>query len=67
MIDDKILREIYETLGEKEKAIKKYMVATYLFARNNFEAEAYEMEKRILRLDPDNNEVKELMHDMGLE
>lgn len=59
--------EIYEVLGEKEKAIKKYMVATYLFARNNFEAEAYEMEKRILRLDPDNKEVKELMHDMGLE
>ena len=59
--------EIYEVLGKKEKAIKKYMVATYLFAKNKFEAEAYEMESRILRLDPDNKEVKELMHDMGLE
>ena len=59
--------EIYEVLGEKEKAIKKYMVATYLFAKNKFEAEAYEMEKRILRLDPDYKDVKELMHDMGLE
>lgn len=59
--------EIYEALGEKEKAIKKYMVATYLFARNNFEAEAHEMERRILRLDPDYKDVKELMHDMGLE
>ena len=59
--------EIYEVLGEKEKAIKKYMVATYLFARNKFETEAYEMERRILRLDPDYKEVKELMHDMGLE
>ena len=59
--------EIYEVLGEKENAIKKYMVATYLFARNNFEAEAHEFERRILRLDPDNKEVKELMHDMGLE
>jgi len=43
------------------------MVATYLFAKNKFEAEAYEMESKILRLDPDNKEVKELMHDMGLE
>ena len=59
--------EIYEVLGKKEKAIKKYMVATYLFAKNKFEAEAYEMESKILRLDPDNKEVKELMHDMGLE
>lgn len=59
--------EIYEALGEKEKAIKKYMVAAYLFARNKFESEAYEMERRILRLDPDFKEVKELMHDMGLE
>ena len=59
--------EIYEVLGKKEKAIEKYMVATYLFAKNKFEAEAYEMESRILRLDPDNKEVKELMHDMGLE
>ena len=59
--------EIYEVLGEKEKAIKKYMIATYLFARNNFETEAYEMERRILRLDPNYKEVKELMHDMGLE
>ena len=59
--------EIYEAIGEKEKAIKNYMVATYLFARNNFETEAYEMERRILRLDPDYKEVKELMHDMGLE
>jgi tetratricopeptide (TPR) repeat protein len=59
--------EIYEALGEKEKAIKKYMVATYLFARNNFEAEAREMERRILRLDPDYKDVKELMHDMGIE
>ena len=59
--------EIYELQGEKEKAIDKYMVATYLFAKNNFEAEAYEMESKILRLDPDNKEVKELMHDMGLE
>ena len=59
--------EIYELQGEKEKAIEKYMVATYLFAKNNFEAEAYEMESKILRLDPDNKEVKELMHDMGLE
>ena len=59
--------EIYEVLGKKEKAIEKYMVATYLFAKNKFEAEAYEMESKILRLDPDNKEVKELMHDMGLE
>ena len=59
--------EIYEVLGEKEKSIKKYMVAAYLFARNNFDEEAHEMERRILRLDPDNKEVKELMHDMGLE
>ena len=59
--------EIYEAIGEKEKAIKNYMVATYLFARNNFETEAYEMERRILRLDPNYKEVKELMHDMGLE
>ena len=59
--------EIYEALGEKEKAIKKYMVATYLFARNNYEAEAHEMERRILRLDPDYKDIKELMHDMGLE
>ena len=59
--------EIYEFLGEKEKAIKKYMVATYLFARNNFEAEAREMERRILSLDPDYKDVKELMHDMGIE
>lgn len=59
--------EIYEFLGEKEKAIKKYMVATYLFARNNLEAEAREMERRILRLDPDYKDVKELMHDMRLE
>ena len=59
--------EIYEALGEKEKAIKKYMVATYLFAKNNFEAEAHEMERRILRLDPNYKDVKELMHDFGLE
>lgn len=59
--------EIYELLGDKEKAIKKYMVATYLFARNNFEAEAREMERRILRLDPDYKDVKELMRDFGLE
>ena len=59
--------EIYEILGEKEIAIKKYMVATYLFACNNFKTEAYELERRILRLDPDNKEVKELMQDMGLE
>lgn len=59
--------EIYELLGDKEKAIKKYMVATYLFARNNFEAEAREMERRILRLDPDYKDVKELMRDLGLE
>ena len=59
--------EIYEVLGKKEKAIEKYMVATYLFAKNKIEAEAYEMESKILRLDPDNKEVKELMHDMGLE
>ena len=59
--------EIYELLGDKEKAIKKYMVATYLFARNNFEAEAREMERRILRLDPDYKDVKELMRDFGLK
>ena len=43
------------------------MVATYLFARNKFETEAYEMERRILRLDPDYKDVKELMRDFGLE
>lgn len=59
--------EIYEVLGEKEKAIKKYMVATYLFARNNYEEEAREMESRILKLDPDYKDIKELMHDFGLE
>ena len=59
--------EIYEALGKKEEAIKKYVVATYLFARNNFEDEAYELEKRILSLDPNNKEVKEMMTDMGLK
>jgi tetratricopeptide (TPR) repeat protein len=59
--------EIYEILGEKKKAIEKYMVATFLFAKNRYETEAYEMEKRILKLDPDYKDVKELMHDMGLE
>ena len=31
------------------------------------EAEAHEMERRILRQNPDYKDVKELMHDMGLE
>ena len=58
---------IEKILGEKKKAIEKYMVATFLFAKNRYETEAYEMEKRILKLDPDYKDVKELMHDMGLE
>lgn len=54
--------EIYEALGEKEKAIKKYMVATYLFVKHKFYKEAAEYGNRVLKLDPDNADAKELLN-----
>ena len=53
---------------ERIRAIKRIIITEpSLFAKNRYETEAYEMEKRILKLDPDYKDVKELMHDMGLE
>lgn len=53
--------EIYELLGDKNKAIANYLVATKLFAANNLYEETIEYGNRVLSLDPTNAEAKELL------
>lgn len=53
--------EIYELIGDKENAIANYLAATYLFVKHKFYKEAAEYGNRVLRLDPDNAEAKELL------
>ena len=53
--------EIYELLGDKNKAIANYLVATKLFAANNLYEETVEYGNRVLSLDPTNAEAKELL------
>lgn len=54
--------EIYELIGDKENAIANYLAATYLFVKHKFYKEAAEYGNRVLRLDPDNAEAKELLN-----
>ena len=53
--------EIYELIGDKENAIANYLAATYLFVKHKFYKEAAEYGNRVLRLDPDNADAKELL------
>ena len=52
---------IYELIGDKEKAIENYLAATYLFLTNKFYDEAQEFGNRVLNLDPNNAEAKEML------
>ena len=56
--------EIYEIVGEKEKAISSYIVAAKLFAVNNFSNESLEFCNRVLNLDPSNIEAKEIKEEL---
>ena len=53
--------EIYELIGDKENAIANYLAATYLFVKHKFHKEAAEYGNRVLKLDPNNAEAKELL------
>ena len=53
--------EIYEAKGDTANAIARYLSAARLFAENNFAAETVEYCKRILLLDSDNTEAKQLL------
>jgi tetratricopeptide (TPR) repeat protein len=54
--------EIYELIGDKENAIANYLAATYLFVKHKFYKEAAEYGNRVLKLDPDNADAKELLN-----
>ena len=51
----------YELKGNKEKAIENYLAATYLFLQNKFYDEAKEFGSRVLKLDPNNADAKEML------
>lgn len=53
--------EIYELIGDKERAIANYLAAVKLFAANNYFQETKEFAARVLSLDSTNVEVKELL------
>jgi tetratricopeptide (TPR) repeat protein len=53
---------IYELKGNKEKAIENYLAATYLFLRNKYYDEAKEVGNRVLSLDPNNADAKEMLN-----
>lgn len=52
---------IYELKGDKEKAIENYLAATYLFLKNKYYEEAREFGSRVLSLDPNNPNAKEML------
>lgn len=52
---------IYELKGDKEKAIENYLAATYLFLKNKYYVEAREFGSRVLSLDPNNPDAKEML------
>ena len=52
---------IYELKGNKEKAIENYLAATDLFLRNKYYAEAKEFASRVLSLDTNNADAKEML------
>lgn len=55
------LGEVYELLGDREKAISNYLIAARLFATNNFFQEANEYGGRVLCLDSTNVEAKGIL------
>ena len=52
---------IYELKGNKEKAIEYYLAATDLFLRNKYYAEVKEFASRVLSLDTNNADAKEML------
>ena len=53
---------IYELKGNKREAIENYLAATYLFLRNKYYDEAKEFGNRVLSLDPNNADAKEMLN-----
>ena len=55
------LGEVYELVGDREKAISNFLIAARLFATNNFFQEAIEYGERVLCLDSTNVEAKDIL------
>ena len=53
--------EIYELVGDKDRAIANYLAAAKLFAANNYHQETKEFATRVLSLDSTNVEAKGLL------
>ena len=53
--------EIYELVGNKDKAIANYLEAAKLFVDNDYKEEAMKYISRVLSLDSTNVDAKELL------
>ena len=53
--------EVYELVGNKDKAIANYLEAAKLFVDNDYKEEAMKYVSRVLSLDSTNVDAKELL------
>ena len=53
--------QIYEIIGDKNKAIDNYIIAAKLFSENNYIEETVEYCRRVLAIDSANIEAKKLL------